>query len=100
MAHPSPPVQLPVPLDALIGREEETAYLLTLLRDPQTRLVTLTGPGGVGKTRLALAVAERVAADFTDGVVFVRPCLVARSSSMCSPRWLPRSACVRHTGTL
>ena len=61
----------PCPPTRLIGREREVAAITYALRSAQARLVTLTGPGGVGKTRLALAVAEAVAADFPDGVVWV-----------------------------
>jgi predicted ATPase/DNA-binding XRE family transcriptional regulator len=70
---PSPPHprRLPVPPTRLVGREGEVANLVALLRRPDVRLVTLIGPGGVGKTRLALAVAEELAADFSDGAVWV-----------------------------
>jgi non-specific serine/threonine protein kinase len=58
-------------LTSLVGRETEITGVSDLLGDPAVRLLTLTGPGGMGKTRLALAVAERVVPDFPDGVVFV-----------------------------
>ncbi len=58
-----------MPAGELIGREDDIASLTAMLGDPQTRLVTVTGPGGVGKTRLALAVSETVAAELPGGMV-------------------------------
>jgi len=72
-APPSQPARAdryPTPLTTLIGREREVAHVQTLLCRPAVRLVTLTGPGGVGKTRLAMAVASGLDADF-DVVAFV-----------------------------
>jgi predicted ATPase/DNA-binding CsgD family transcriptional regulator/Tfp pilus assembly protein PilF len=64
---PSPEVLTP-----LAGREREVADLRALIRQPATTLVTVSGPGGVGKTRLALRVAAEAAEDFADGVAVVR----------------------------
>lgn len=63
--------QLPVPLTRLLGRESEVASVLELLRRRHVRLVTLVGPGGIGKTRLAIEVAANAAMEYTGGTYFV-----------------------------
>jgi non-specific serine/threonine protein kinase len=62
---------IPIPRTRLIGREVEREAARKLLLDEALPLLTMTGPGGVGKTRLALAITDDVAAHFVDGVVWV-----------------------------
>jgi predicted ATPase len=62
---------LPRPLTPFIGRHQEMADLRRLWANPDCRLLTLVGPGGIGKTRLALAVADRVKRYFAGGAAFV-----------------------------
>ena len=64
-------VKLPSHLTALVGREAEIEAIVSRLEPHHVRLVTLTGPGGIGKTRLATAAAERAADAYPDGVFFV-----------------------------
>lgn len=74
LAAPEPtrvPHSIPVVPTSLVGREDDVASLLGLLRRPDVRLTTLTGPGGIGKTRLALAAAQAIAGELVDGAVFV-----------------------------
>jgi predicted ATPase len=62
---------LPVPASSFVGRERERAEVASLLRSGSGRLVTLTGPGGSGKTRLAIEAASDVVGEYLDGVFWV-----------------------------
>lgn len=65
------PNNLPIPMNSFIGREAEIRGVVGYLADKQTRLVTLTGPGGIGKTRLALQAATELLDAYPDGVWFI-----------------------------
>jgi predicted ATPase len=80
---------LPVTSTSLIGREQDLVDVSTLLQSPEVRLVSLTGPGGVGKTRLAIAVAEHVDDRYAHGAVFVPLASISDPASV-----LPRIAAV------
>ena len=67
----SHPTNLPPTLSPLVGRSEEITELVSLLSSSDSRIVTLTGPGGVGKTRVALAAGAETLHSFDDGVFFV-----------------------------
>ncbi|WP_239127733.1 ATP-binding protein, partial [Asanoa siamensis] len=73
-AEPAPAdtgTRLPVSRTPLVGREDDVDAVSALVEDEAVRLVTLVGPGGIGKTRLATAVAERTGGGFPDGVRYV-----------------------------
>jgi predicted ATPase len=74
---------LPVPLTSFIGREKEIAEVIDLLKT--ARLLTLTGPGGTGKTRLSLQIGEKLLPTFTDGV------WIAELASLTDPSLIPQT---------
>src|SRR5512145_1456316 len=67
----APRHNLPFNLTPFLGRERELTEVAALLQDPGCRLVTLAGPGGIGKTRLAIQAAERLLPAFPQGAWFV-----------------------------
>ena len=75
---------LPRPPTPLVGRAADIGELAARLTSAEVRLVTVTGPGGTGKTRVAVAVAERLVEDFPDGVFFVPLAPVTAAESMWS----------------
>ena len=70
-AHILPPSNLPHQLTPLVGRDAERDDIVSLLRRDDVRMVTLTGPGGTGKTRLSLAVANELLREYDDGVWWI-----------------------------
>jgi predicted ATPase/DNA-binding CsgD family transcriptional regulator len=89
-------VPLPAALTPLLGRDQEIAALTALLDRPAVRLLTLLGPGGVGKTRLALAVAAVAVERFADGAGFVS--LAAVSDAALVPSAIAQPLGIRETG--
>src|SRR2546421_2120570 len=81
------PRSLPATSTSLIGREQDMAAVSTLLATPEVRLVTLTGAGGIGKTRLAVAVAQQLEDRYPQGAVFVALASIGQSELV-----LPRVA--------
>lgn len=77
-----PPPALPVSLTPFIGRRQEIATAGALIGRDDVRLLTLTGPGGVGKTRLSMRLAEEVIGEFADGVIFVSLSSIVDSDSV------------------
>jgi predicted ATPase/DNA-binding XRE family transcriptional regulator len=75
---------LPVPLTAFLGRDADVQALRGWIADPAVRLITIVGPGGVGKTRLALELARTIAEENTAGVVFV-PLAAVRDAAFVAP---------------
>jgi hypothetical protein len=101
-----PPTNLPEPISELVGRDDVLGEILSLISTH--RLVTLTGPGGIGKTRLALAVARQLLPQFADGVWLaqfspitdpglVLVTLLRRSGSILAAAKSRRGACRRRS---
>lgn len=87
---------LPTPLNRLVGRGRETVALRAMLRDDGVRLLTLTGPGGVGKTRVAVEAGRSLSAAFPDGVRFVALAPVAHADLVVAA--IARAVGVRESG--
>jgi len=92
----APSLNLPQPPTPIIGREKDVAELRNLLKRDDVQLVTLTGLGGIGKTRLALQLAQDSASDYPDGVYFVS--LASISDSNLVALTLAQALDLRETG--
>ena len=95
-AGPPPPLPLPAACTSLVGREKEITRVKELLRSEQVRLLTLSGAGGSGKTRLALRVAEEMKEEFTGGVYLVPLASVSDPGTVAST--IAQTLGLRHTG--
>jgi predicted ATPase len=93
---PGPPSRLPVPCTTLIGRDEETAEILRLLGDHTVRLLTLTGAGGSGKTRLAFRAAADCESRFEGGIYLAELASVSDPGTVAST--IAHTIGLRHTG--
>lgn len=86
VAAPTPPPALhflpPAPLSSVVGREHDVGVVTRLVRLPATRLVTLTGPPGTGKTRLSVEVANALEGEFLHGAAFVPLASVSQASQV------------------
>jgi predicted ATPase len=82
----------------IIGREREIAQVTALIDEPGNALVTLLGPGGIGKTRLAIEIAQRIGGDFADGATFV-PLASVREASLV-PLQVARTLGLQESGDL
>jgi len=89
-------ILLPVETTSFVGRDDDLEELCAVLTDDDTRVVTLTGPGGVGKTRLAMRAAAHVAGKFDEGAVFVGLSAVADATSV--PGAIAEAVGVRDVG--
>ena len=93
-----PPNNLPAQLTSFVGRQRTVAEIAAMLRSPAQRLVTLSGPGGVGKTRLSLQVAQALLADFPDGVFFV-PLAAVGDAAQVAPAIVHALGLLEESGT-
>jgi predicted ATPase/DNA-binding SARP family transcriptional activator len=93
MMHEAPASRLPVPPNRTLGRDEDREAVSELLRRPEVRLVSLIGPGGVGKTRLALEVGRELEPEFRDGGWFVSLAATAKAEHV--PSTIAQSLGVR-----
>ncbi|HTS12182.1 MAG TPA: protein kinase [Candidatus Limnocylindrales bacterium] len=90
------PSNLPTPGTAFVGREKEVAEAREILRRREVRLVTVTGPGGIGKSRLALEVARNAAEEFPGGVYFIPLAAVTDANMVVSV--IAQAVGIRETG--